>query len=406
MARYPRYAPEFSIRINGERIPAALRGVISSINYTNAMEGADRVEVAIANPGLRWLDHPLLATDNGLRLSMGYLPDALEEVFVGEITGIEPVFPSGGMPTIRVVAQDFLHRTTVGTKDRAFAISIPSYTNIPLPDVAVTSLVSVLNALVPLPDPVGGSLSVVLTLVAAFAYPDVAQKAVRKQSGTSDFTFLTNIARENGWEMYIDHSLDPRGRVLRFQFLIQDYSPSLTLRWGSSLMDFTPRLTTVGDVFGVSARVWVDNLQTEFVIVVSWDYDRAAFNLVVYPSLVGGLGSVLGEEAAKSTISIAPTGYAKAPYEILSELLPRLNNRLTCTGSAIGDARIRAGKVVEFQGLGEQFSGLYRITSVTHSFDGNGAGSKFEGRKEVWFGSIPTPKSASGLLRVNGQGVG
>ena len=48
--------------------------------------------------------------------------------------------------------------------------------------------------------------------------------------------------------MYIDHTAEPHGHVLKFQFLIQDYAPSLTLTWGASLIDFTPRLTTVGDI--------------------------------------------------------------------------------------------------------------------------------------------------------------
>ena len=31
------------------------------------------------------------------------------------------------------------------------------------------------------------------------------QKLIRKQVGESDFTFLSRIAAENGWEMLIDH---------------------------------------------------------------------------------------------------------------------------------------------------------------------------------------------------------
>ena len=119
MAQFPTYAPEFKIELNGDPIPAALRGAMSSITYQDGIEGADRVEVTFANPGLRWLDHPLLQVDNGFKLSIGYAPDPLEEVFVGEITGVEPSFPSGGMPTIKVTAQDFLQRLTRGTKDRA-----------------------------------------------------------------------------------------------------------------------------------------------------------------------------------------------------------------------------------------------------------------------------------------------
>ncbi len=404
MARYPQFAPQFKPQIAGANLPPGLRGSITSLTYTDGIEGADSVEVTFANPDLQWLDHPLLAVDKSFKLSIGYAPDPLEEVFVGEITGVEPSFPNGGMPTIRVTAHDFLQRLTHGKVDRAFALKIPKIGIFALPDVAVTSLVSASNLLIPYPDPVGGALSVLMTLASYIATPQEAQMPVRTQQGVSDFDFLSGIAKENGWEMYIDHTMEPRGYILRFQFLIQDYSPSLTLQWGQSLMDFTPRITTVGDVFGVSARVWIASLQMEFVIVVSWDYDRASFNLMIYPGL-GDLSMILGDGASK-TISIKPMGFPGTLREILSELLPRLNNRLTGSGSTIGDPRIKAGRVINLAGLGEQFSGLYRITSATHTFDASGYRTNFKVRKEVWFGSIPVPKGPGGLLRVQGQSIG
>jgi hypothetical protein len=308
------------------------------------------------------------------------------------------------MPTIRITAHDFLQRLTHGKVDRAFCIQIPESFTIPIPDPAVAAIVSGSRLLIPDLDPIGGVLSTLMTLAAFIQAPFEPQKWVRTQTGQSDFDFLSAIAKENGWEMYIDHTLDPQGYVLRFQFLVQDYAPSVTLQWGQSLMDFTPRITTVGDVFGVSARVWVSTIQMEFVIVVSWDYDRAAFNLMIYPGM-GDLNVLLGEDAS-DTISVKPTGFANSLRDILTELLPRLNNRLTGTGSTIGNPAIKAGRVINLIGLGSQFSGLYRITSATHTFDGSGYKTNFKVRKEVWFGSIPVPKGPGGLLRVQGQAIG
>lgn len=403
MARYAQFGPQFTLQVGGANLPPGLRGSISSVSFTAGMEGSDSVEISFANPNLQWLGHPLLAVDQPLSLSVGYAPDPLEKVFVGEITAVEPSFPASGMPTVRVTAHDFLQRLTHGKVDRSFYIQIPETVTIPLPDPVVAAIVSGTHLLLPDLDPVGAALSTLMTLASYIAAPDEPQKWVRKQQGQSDFDFLTAIAKENGWEMYIDHSLEPKGYVLRFQFLIQDYSPSVTLHWGSSLMDFTPRLTTVGDVFGVSARVWVASLQMEFVIVVSWDYDRAAFNLMIYPGL-GDLSALLGESASK-TISIKPTGFGNSLREILSELLPRLNNRLTGSGSTIGNPAIKPGKVINLTGLDDQFGGLYRITSATHSFDGGGYKTSFKVRKEVWFGGIPVPSGPSGLLRVQGQPI-
>jgi len=405
MPGFSSYVPDFRIRINGDQLPLALRAAISSISYQDGLEGADRVEVTVANPNLRWLDHPVLAVDNGFSLSIGYAPATPEEVFVGEITGVEPSFPSGGMPTIKITAQDFLQRLTHGEKERAFRINIPTVGNFPLPDVAVASIVSATNLLIPYPDPIGGALSVLMSIAAYINAPEEAQKSVPRQNGQTDFDFLSELAKRNGWEMYIDHTLEPRGRILRFQFLMQDYSASVSLKWGASLIEFTPRLTTVGDVFGVTARVWVATLKMEFVISVSWDYDQACFKLMIFPSLIGDADKFLGPTAKGKTLSVKTTSLAKSLPEILNKLLPRLNNRLKGNGSCIGDPRIKAGRVIDLKGLGEQFSGLYRITSATHTLDNSGYRTSFEVRKEVWFGSIPLPKSAAGLLSVQGERV-
>jgi phage protein D len=404
MSNGSRFAPDFRIKINGEDIPAALRGSVTGVTYQNGLEGADRVEVSLANPNLRWLDHPLLDMDNGLSLWLGYAPDPLEEVFVGEITGVNASFPNGGMPTLTVVAHDFLQRLTRGTKDRAFALSLPCIGKFPLPDPYVAMLVSGLDLLIPLVDPVGAALSFLTLLVAYAIDPLDAKRAIRFQQGQSDFDFLSGLARENGWEMYIDHTLEPKGYVLRYQFLVQDYSPSIVLKWGEGLMDFTPRLSTVGQVAAVSTRIWISAIKMELVVVLGWDYDRAAFDLMVYPGL-GSLEELLGTTKAQSVVKVEATGPATAPKQLLGELLPRLNNRLTASGGTIGDLRIRAGKVIGFEGLGEQFSGLYRVTSATHTVDSGGFRTQFEARKEVWFGSLPLPKGASGLFRLQGQTI-
>jgi hypothetical protein len=402
MARFATYAPDYSISIAGAPIPPALRGSVSRISYTDGMQGADRVEVSIANEDLRWMDHPLLQVDNGFTLSLGYAPDPLEQVFVGEVTGVNAAFPNGGMPTLTVVAHDFLQRLSTGTKDRSFMLDIPTIGQFPLPDPEVTSLVAGTNQLIPLGDPVGAALSF-FTLLAAYAISPIdAKRGVRIQEAESDFDFLSRIAKDNGWEMYIDHTLEPRGFVLRFQFLIQDYAPGVTLGWGESLADFTPRLTTVGQVLGVQTRIWIPSIKMELVIILGWDVDRAAFDLQIFPGL-DSLEDVVGPAKARELVKVDAVGPATMPKKLLSELLPRLNNRVTGSGSAVGDLAIKAGRVIDLHGLGDQFSGLYRITSATHTIDGGGFKTSFDARKEVWFDSIPRPRGIAGLARVNGQ---
>jgi hypothetical protein len=68
---------------------------------------------------------------------------------------------------------------------------------------------------------------------------------------------------------------------------------------------------------------------------------------------------------------------------ITRKLRNALNNRLTATGSTVGDPAIVANAVVAFNGVGPDFSGNYRITHATHTIDGNGYRTNFKCRKEI-----------------------
>ena len=55
MAPNPKYAPAFKIRINEQDLPAAVRAAVTSVRYQDGRNAADRVEIGLANPDLRWL---------------------------------------------------------------------------------------------------------------------------------------------------------------------------------------------------------------------------------------------------------------------------------------------------------------------------------------------------------------
>jgi len=57
--------------------------------------------------------------------------------------------------------------------------------------------------------------------------------------------------------------------------------------------------------------------------------------------------------------------------------------------------------VLQLEGLGQQFGGLYRVTSATHTIDGSGYRTSFEARKEIWFGSIPLPEQGALPIKVS-----
>jgi len=66
-----------------------------------------------------------------------------------------------------------------------------------------------------------------------------------------------------------------------------------------------------------SARIWIPSIQIEVVIVLSWDFDRAAFNLMVFPNLPG-LRDVPGVNSSQGVLKIEAISPVTAPKEILS----------------------------------------------------------------------------------------
>jgi hypothetical protein len=398
-----RYAPDFALSINGQSIPAALRASCTSVSQQSGLEGSARVEIDLVNENLRWLDHPLLRLDNDLTLRIGYADAPLVQAFSGQIVGHDAAFPASGVPTLRVVAQDRMQRLQEGAKARWFAIPIPTVGNYALPDPAVADIVSAENGLIPIRDPVGAALSVLLggvgTVVSADD-ADTAQKVIRHQAEESDFDFLRRVSRENGWEMIIDHTGPLGGYQLHFISPLQNLQPEVSLRYGQSLIDFSPRISKVGQLVSVTAFVWVAALKTQLAVTVGWDWDRMSLSLDVRPSY-----TPMGKGPSDVLIR-KPVTPVSAPREIVSELIPRLNQRLTGSGSTVGDPRIRPGIVLRLEGLGEEFGGFYRVTSATHTLDASGYRTSFEVRKEIWFGSIPLPDQGASPIAIKGPFAG
>ena len=253
------FAPDFALKLDGQPIPAELRGSIQAVRCHTGYEGLDEVEVTITNDGLRWLDNRQFKLDTPLTLSVGYAPSPLTQVFDGEVVARGAHFPSGGAPTFTVTAHDRRHKMSEGKKVRWFAIPLPFLGNLPLPDIATASIVTLENLMVPIFDPVGFALSAILGGVdtyVAITDPDSAQKVIRKQANVSDYDFLGRISAENGWDVRVEHDGALGGRLLHFTSSRDQLHPDFIYGYGRSLIEFSPRVSQVGQIFSVGGFVW------------------------------------------------------------------------------------------------------------------------------------------------------
>jgi phage protein D len=285
------------------------------------------------------------------------LPANVRRVFEGDITGVELDLPSSGMPTLTVTAHDATARLSQGKKQRAF----PYY----LTDSAIAAIVATENGLVPRSDLVTASVGGL----------GIFTERPRYQHNQSDYEFLRGIAAEYGFDLWVD------GPFLNFRLPIRELPPAeIDLHWGSSLLDFSPRLTTVGQLAGVRVSFWVEAMKTQVAVEASWDGERLRTR--VLPALYGEQG-----EPAQATLTIpdlATDTPVDAIRSAIAELRRRVNSRVSASGSAVGDPRFRVGNVIAITGVGDRFSGRnYRLTSVTHSVDTSGYRTRFNVRQEL-----------------------
>ena len=395
MSAYPTYAPNFAVHINGDPMPASVRSVVTGVTYQDGRKAADRVEIEVANPDLRWLQNHIRGLgfqpfpsgirvgpirtldaapdgtfdiDNRLSLELGYAPDPLEPMFDGEITGVEASFPNGGMPSLKVVAHDKLHRLSQGTGAGGFGF---------LPDFLVATIIGAKNLLVPLIEPTIIAASTALTALNV-VFTGSGDKQVAPGEGMSDLMLLQGIAAKYDADFWVE------GDVLYVARFLKEYQPRLTLRWGESLQDFSPRMSSVGQVAGVGFRFTLREIPLSFLVTVFWDFDRENLGVSVVPGAAAVAPGVSGPilTVVDQTIS-SPADVASSALSIVYKLRQKLNARLTGSASAIGDPRIRAGAVVRLEGLGPDFSGDYRVASATHTIDSGGYRTSFEVFKEI-----------------------
>lgn len=380
-----RLMPEYRLELGGAPAPEELRRSIGAVRFSSGLEAADRVELSVHDPKLVWLEHPLLAMGERLALALGYASEGTKQVFVGKVVTVAAAFPSTGAVTLTVAAQDARSEMQHAVRTRFFAIPGAGQSALPLPDAVVAPAVVAAHGLIPVMDPIALGVSALLgaaEIAMASSEDGAVQKLIRRQDGQSDFDFLRTIAAENGWEIVVDHDEPLGGQKVRFLSAASELTPIAQFEYGRNLLDFQPRVTSIGQVARVTARFWVAELKTELAASVGYDWDRGELTLQLSPTTVGGAPTdTVGPALELAGKQANPHNVARL---LLGELLPRLNRRLTATATVVGSPALRAGVVVEIAGTG-RFSGRYRVVDAAHSIDAGGYLTALSLRREIWF---------------------
>jgi phage protein D len=329
-------APEFAIHINGSPLPNEAVADMISINVvedldatsmcTITLSGWDPVEMKV-----KWIDHKLFREGNPVEIEIGYR-DHLQLVFSGEITGLEPDFPEGRAATFTVRGYDRRHRLMRQRKTHSF---------INLKDSDIASQLAHQSGLDPRVEDSKVKLPYVL------------------QHNQTDLEFLLWRARRIDYEVVVE------GRTLLFRPRKIEKTAKLVLRRDIELLEFHPRMTTMGQVEELTVRGWNPKEKKEIVArSTAGDLSTVMGGTASGPSNVQRVFSRTG-----STLVTMPVQSQEEADRIAKQRFSEIAlGYVRAEGKCIGDPQLRAGIVIKIEGVGERFSGLYYLRAVEHRY--------------------------------------
>jgi phage protein D len=179
------------------------------------------------------------------------------------------------------------------------------------------------------------------------------------QHNQTDLDFLTTRARRINFEVSM------KDRDLLFRPRKISDSAELTLHREVELLDFRPRLTSLGQVPTLEVRGW-DPTEKREIIGTAGAGDE--------PRLMGGSRS--GPSNSSKAFGTPASARVTSPVQSKDEADEMAKRGfgemalayIRAEGRCIGEPRLRAGTVVKIEGIGTRFSGSYYVTSTEHAF--------------------------------------
>jgi hypothetical protein len=163
------------------------------------------------------------------------------------------------------------------------------------------------------------------------------------------------------------------------------------LKWGISLIDFTPKLSTANYVSAVEIRSWHrDTNRPIRPRVTTSNSDLARYGISTNTDLLPlvqrrdtfGLPVGTCREREEVIVNEPQFTLAQAERRAASKLTERLQKLVEASGTTIGLPNLRAGQKVQIDGVGRRFNGIYFLTKTTHTINDSGYTTKFTAHRE------------------------
>jgi phage protein D/phage baseplate assembly protein gpV len=332
---------QFYIKIDGADAPEEVMSALIEVSVEDSIHLPDMFAIRLHDHGLHFVDAETFAEGKEVEISAapreGGSPTQL---VTGEITAVEPDFALDATPTLTIWGYDRSHRLHRGRHTRSF---------LQMTDSDIANRIAQEEGL--------------------RAEADSTREVhdYMFQNNQTNMEFLHARAAAIGYELYV------RERTLHFCEASQE--EGLTLEWGGNLRSFRPRLTTAQQVSEVIVRGW--DPATKQGIMGRATEGRGAPSIGEDRS-----GSHIAAEAfqrgRQQVIVDRPVGSQAQADALAQSLLDQLaSGFVKAKGLAFGDPRLKAGKLVTVDSVGDRFSGQYYITASVHVYKAEGYVTSF-----------------------------
>jgi len=381
------YVPRFEIKIAGVNLPLDVLRDVEQVTYKDNVKELDSFELTVNNwdadahdfkyVGSETADslakNPLHLLFNPCRhnvdVFMGY-GENLSLIVTGNFTTLEPNF-SDGAPKLNVRGLNVLHQL----RRKPFSYAWEGET---------TSKIA--KSFETLPDPSDRKQK-------RFPLPvEIDPNSIEKeekitylaQNNQYDIDFLLALARRISYVVFVKEEERKKNRVVKPRRLYfgpsdakhPDSLRTFELKWGISLMDFKPTLTTANQIKSVTVHGWNRSTKQPITGRASLDDPKSKLNRDLYKHLENC-------DAREERVVDEPVFSQKeADERARGILLERSKDLVKASGTCVGLPDLRAGQRVRIAGLGVRFSGEYFITDTTHTISEAGYITKFNGRRE------------------------
>ncbi len=363
------YAPDYKISIDGVNLQkhtelSAIVGDrpidILSITINETVDQADTFALTLrsrhrqlerfpSGGELTWIDDDSLKIGRKVELEMGYVGNRTLAL-LGKITATNITFAESGLITVRVDGQSLYGDLLRRRRRQAFANKA---------DNAIASFLA-------------GDLKLDVQ-----AEPTSVEHATVSSRDKSYAAILQDRAKRLYYEVKV------KGKKLYFQqprYLV-DLNPKVTLTWGRDLLSFSPRIKTSG----LATRVVVRNQRTQ-----SGGSTQPLVGVADAGSVPPRLGKRSGPQIVREmwgeTEVLSIDQRVSTPEEARTVAVAQYRRAaidfIEADGATIGEPRLVSQTVIELLGLGDRLSGLYYVTSSSHTIDANGYRTSFHAKRD------------------------